>query len=128
MIPGQHYLIEEWGNSIQSPSPVELSLGVDLAGGKDRQAPSAVWHPWNAIGEDAGTQTRIAIRAAALTVFIKEYRPIAPQGAQRCATACTPQPWDRRQFSEPGTCGDDDLRIWVWLMVAFPQLDWVRLL
>ena len=35
MIPGHHYLIEAWGNSIRSPSLVELSLGVDLAAGKD---------------------------------------------------------------------------------------------
>ena len=71
MIPGRHCLIEAWGNRIQSPSLVEPLLGVDVAGGKDRQALSVVWHPWIDIWEDVGAQTRVTIRAAALPVFIK---------------------------------------------------------
>jgi hypothetical protein len=83
MIPGHHHLIEAWGNTIRSPSLVELSLGVDLAAGKDWQAPPVVWRPWNEIREDVGVQTRITIRAAALTVLIKGSQAILRPGNER---------------------------------------------
>ena len=34
-IPGHRYQIEAWGKHVRSESPVELLLGVDLAGGED---------------------------------------------------------------------------------------------
>ena len=81
-IPGHRYQLEAWGKHVQSESPVELSLGVDLTGGDDWQAASAAWHPWNETGESIWVHTQVTVRAsgASLTIFLKGYHPFAVQG------------------------------------------------
>ena len=81
-IPGHRYQIQAWGKHIRSQSPVELSLGVDLTGGKDWQAASVTWHPWNETGEDIWTHTQVIVKASreAPTVFLKGHHPFAAQG------------------------------------------------
>ena len=56
-IPGHRYQIEARGKHVQSESPVELSLGVDLTGGEDWQAATVEWYPWDERGEDIWVHT-----------------------------------------------------------------------
>ena len=81
-IPGHRYQIEAWGKHVQSESPVELSLGVDLAGGGDWQAASVTWRPWDETGESVWVHTQVTVRASSpgLTVFLKGYHPFAAPG------------------------------------------------
>jgi len=81
-IPDHRYQIEVWGKHVRSQSPVELSLGVDLTGAEDWQAPSVTWHPWDETGEDTWVHTQLTVRASGetLTVFLKGYHPFAAQG------------------------------------------------
>ena len=81
-MPGHRYQIEAWGKHVQSESPVELSLGVDLTGGGDWQAATVTWHPWDETGESVWVHTQVTVRAsgASLTVFLKGYHPYAVQG------------------------------------------------
>jgi hypothetical protein len=81
-LPGHQYRVEAWGKHVRSESPVELSLGVDLNGGEDWQAPSVMWYPWSETGEDAWVHTQVTVRATgeALTLFLKGYHPFAAQG------------------------------------------------
>jgi hypothetical protein len=81
-IPGHRYQVEAWGKHVQSESPVELSLGVDLTGGENWQVASVTWHPWNETGEDIWVHTQVTVRATgeSLTVFLKGYHPFAVQG------------------------------------------------
>ncbi|MGD8598679.1 MAG: hypothetical protein PVJ26_16785, partial [Anaerolineae bacterium] len=62
-ISGHRYRIEAWGKHIRSASPVELSLGVDLAGGEDWQAASVMWYPWDGTEEEAWVHTQVTVRA-----------------------------------------------------------------
>jgi hypothetical protein len=81
-IPGHRYRIEAWGKHVRSQSPVELSLGVDLAGQEDWQAASVTWVPWDETGEDVWVHTQVTVRASGetLTIFLKGYHPLAAQG------------------------------------------------
>ena len=81
-IPGHRYQIEAWGKHVRSVAPVELSLGVDLAGGEDWQSPSVTWHPWNSAEDEVWVHTQVVVRAggSTLTIFLKGYHPAAVQG------------------------------------------------
>ncbi len=81
-IPGHRYRIEAWGKHIRSESPVELFLGVDLAGGEDWQAPSVTWQPWQEMGEDMWVHTEVTVRARGdvMTVFLKGRHPLPLKG------------------------------------------------
>jgi hypothetical protein len=81
-IPGHRYQVEAWGKHVRSQSPVELSLGVDLIGGKNWQAATVVWHPWDETEEEVWVHTQIVVRASgeSLTVFLKGHHPFAVQG------------------------------------------------
>jgi hypothetical protein len=81
-IPEHRYQIEAWGKHVQSESPVELSLGIDLTGGDDWQAATVTWHPWNETGEDVWVHTQVTVRETgqSFTVFLKGYHPFAAQG------------------------------------------------
>jgi hypothetical protein len=81
-IPGHRYQIEAWGKHVRSQSPVELSLGVDLTGAEDWQAPSVTWHAWGETGEDIWVHTQFTVRASgeSMTLFLKGYHPFAVQG------------------------------------------------
>jgi hypothetical protein len=81
-IPGHRYRIEAWGKHIRSESPVELFLGVDLAGGEDWQSASVTWYPWQETGEDVWVHTQVTVRAAGevMTVFLKGWHPVALKG------------------------------------------------
>ena len=81
-IPGYRYQIEAWGKHVQSESPVELSLGVDLTGGGNWQAATVEWYPWDETGEDIWVHTQVTVRASGetLTIFLKGYHPLAAQG------------------------------------------------
>jgi hypothetical protein len=69
-IPGHRYQIEAWGKHVRSQSPVELSLGVDLAGQEDWQAASVTWVPWDETGEDVWVHTQLTVRASGETLTI----------------------------------------------------------
>jgi hypothetical protein len=81
-IPGHRYQIEAWGKHVRSASPVVLSLGVDLSGAEDWQAPSVTWHDWDELGEDTWVHTRVTVRGRghALTIFLKGYHPSPVRG------------------------------------------------
>jgi hypothetical protein len=81
-IPGHRYQIEAWGKHVQSESPVELSLGVDLTGSENWQAATVTWHPWDETGESVWVHTQVTVRAGGpgLGVFLKGYHPFAAQG------------------------------------------------
>jgi hypothetical protein len=81
-IAGHRYRVEAWGKHIRSQAPVELSLGIDLGGGGDWQAPSVTWYPWDETAEDAWVHTQVTVQAGggALTIFLKGYHPFAAQG------------------------------------------------
>ena len=81
-IPGHRYQIEAWAKHVRSESPVQLSLGVDLTGGGDWQAPSITWHPWDETAEDTWVHTQVTVQATgtSLTIFLKGYHPFAAQG------------------------------------------------
>jgi hypothetical protein len=81
-IPGHYYQIEAWGKHIQSESPVELSLGVDLTSGGDWQAATVTWYPWDETAEDTWVHTQATVRATgpSLTIFLKGYHQFAAQG------------------------------------------------
>ena len=81
-IPGHRYQIEAWGKHVQSESPVELSLGVDLTGGEDWQAATVTWYPWDERGEDIWVHTQVTVQATgpSLTLFLKGYHQFAAQG------------------------------------------------
>jgi hypothetical protein len=65
-----------------SDSPVELSLGVDLAVGKDWQAGSVTWYPWSETNENAWAHTQVVVTATGegLPLFLKGHHPFAVQG------------------------------------------------
>jgi D-lyxose ketol-isomerase len=81
-IPGHRYQIEAWGKHVRSQSPMELSLGVDLAGQEDWQAASVTWVPWDETGEDVWVHTQLTVRASGetLTILLRGYHPFAVQG------------------------------------------------
>jgi hypothetical protein len=81
-IAGHRYRIEAWGKHIRSVAAVELSLGVDLSGGKDWRSSSVSWYPWDGRQESAWVHTQVVVRASGntLTVFLKGYHPSAVQG------------------------------------------------
>jgi predicted phosphoadenosine phosphosulfate sulfurtransferase len=67
---------------VQSESPVELSLGVDLTAGENWEVAAVTWHPWDETGEDIWVRTQVTVRATgpALTIFLKGYHQFAAQG------------------------------------------------
>jgi hypothetical protein len=81
-IAGHRCRVEVWGKHVCSASPVELFLGVDLAGGEDWQSASVTWHPWDEAQEDAWVRTQVTVQATgeAVTLFLKGYHPVAAQG------------------------------------------------
>jgi hypothetical protein len=80
--PGHRYTISAWGKHIQSASPVELALGIDLSGGQDHQAASVQWFPWDEVAEDAWVHTEETITATgpSMTIFLKAHHPQPAQG------------------------------------------------
>jgi hypothetical protein len=80
--PGHRYAISAWGKHIQSASPVELALGIDLNGGQDHQAASVQWFPWDEVAEDAWVHTEETVTATgpSMTIFLKAHHPQPAQG------------------------------------------------
>jgi hypothetical protein len=80
--PGHHYAVSAWGKHIQSASPVELALGIDLSGGQDHQAASVQWFPWDEVAEDAWVHTEETVTATgpSITIFLKAHHPQPAQG------------------------------------------------
>jgi hypothetical protein len=80
--PGHRYVISAWGKHIQSASPVELALGVDLSGGQDHQAASVQWFPWGEAAEDAWVHTEETVTATdpSMTLFLRAHHPQPAQG------------------------------------------------
>jgi hypothetical protein len=80
--PGHRYAISAWGKHIQSASPVELALGIDLSGGQDHQAASVEWFPWDQVAEDAWVHTEetVAATGPSMTLFLKAHHPQPAQG------------------------------------------------
>jgi hypothetical protein len=81
-IPGHRYQIEAWGKHIRSQSPVQIFLGVDLAGGQAWQSAAVTWYPWTETAEDIWVHTQVTVRATGenITLFLKGYHPWAAQG------------------------------------------------
>jgi hypothetical protein len=101
-ILGHGYQIEAWGKHVQSESPVELSLGVDLTSGEDWQAATVSWHPWDETGKDVWVHTQVTARATgpSLKILLKGYHQFAAQGVRRCSTTCKCSTWVRRRGSK----------------------------
>jgi hypothetical protein len=80
--PGHCYTISAWGKHIQSASPVELALGIDLSGGQDHQAAGVQWFPWDEAAEDAWVHTEETITATgpSMTIFLRAHHPEPAQG------------------------------------------------
>ncbi len=80
--PGHRYTISAWGKHIQSASPVELALGIDLSGGQDHQAASVQWFPWREVAENAWVHTEETVIATgpSMTIFLKAHHPQPAQG------------------------------------------------
>jgi len=80
--PGHRYVISAWGKHIQSASPVELALGIDLSGGQDHQAAGVQWFPWDEVVEDAWVHTEETVTATgpSMTIFLKAHHPQPAQG------------------------------------------------
>jgi hypothetical protein len=84
--PGHRYLIEAFVRREFSPTQVEVSLGVDLAGGANWQADAVQWFPWDENVDDAWARTEETVTAASelMTIFIKGSHPYPePGGALR---------------------------------------------
>jgi hypothetical protein len=80
--PGHRYVVSAWGKHIQSASPVELTLGIDLSGGQDHQAASVQWFPWDEAAEDAWVHTEetVAATGPSVTIFLRAHHPQPAQG------------------------------------------------
>ena len=59
-------------------------LKIDLTGGEDWQATSAMWHPWDEAEEGAWVHTRVTVsaRGESLTIFQKGYLPLSHPGSR----------------------------------------------
>jgi hypothetical protein len=74
---GHDYSIVAWGKHVSSPSPVELSLGVDLAGGEDHASPDVLWFPWEQPSSDMWNPAQVTVTATGnrMTIFLKGKHP-----------------------------------------------------
>jgi hypothetical protein len=84
--PGRQYKIEAYMRKESSPAPVEVSLGVDLSGGGDWQAPSVQWSAWDEDFDNQWSRTEeiVTTNGEQMTIFIKGFHPYPePGGALR---------------------------------------------
>ena len=82
VILNHRYTISAWGIHYPSPTPIELSLGIDLTGGKDYEAATVKWFPWDKTGEAIWLHTQVTIRASSpqMTIFLKAAHRVAASG------------------------------------------------
>jgi hypothetical protein len=81
-VPGHRYRVVAWSKHVKSPSPVVLTLGLDLAAGQDPASPTVQWSPWADTREDTWVQTTIEFRATGprVTLFLQAHHPFATAG------------------------------------------------
>jgi hypothetical protein len=81
---GHRYQIIAHAKHDRSISPVQMALGVDLAGGMDWTAQTVQWFAWDDPAEDTWVQTEETITATgeSMTIFIKGFHPQADQGGK----------------------------------------------
>jgi hypothetical protein len=85
-IPGHRYTVEAYMRKESSPAPVEVSLGIDLTGGTDWQAPTVQWSAWDEDFDNQWSRAEETVTAAgeSITIFIKGFHPYPePGGALR---------------------------------------------
>ncbi len=81
---GHRYSITAYAKHDRSISPVQMALGVDLAGGTEWQAETVQWFPWDNGAEDTWVSTEETVTATGenMTIFIKGQHPMAEQGGK----------------------------------------------
>jgi hypothetical protein len=84
--PGHQYKVEAHMRKESSPAPLEVTLGIDLSGGVDWQAPTVQWFPWDQDLDNQWSKTEEVVAATGerMTLFIKGFHPYPePGGALR---------------------------------------------
>lgn len=81
---GHRYNIMVYAKHDRSKSPIEMALGVDLAGGTDWTAQTIQWTAWDNGAEDTwdATEETVTATSESLTIFIKGFHPMADQGGK----------------------------------------------
>jgi len=82
VISNHRYTISAWGIHYPSPTPTELFLGVDLAGGNNYQAATVQWSPWNETEDAKWLHTQVTVRTTGttMTIFLKAVHRTAAGG------------------------------------------------
>lgn len=81
-VSNHRYRVEAMMKREFSPAKLEVSLGLDPAGGTDWQAETVQWFPWDEDLDDAWSKTEETITATgeSMTIFIKGRHPYPEPG------------------------------------------------
>ncbi|MDM8520371.1 hypothetical protein QUF64_10015 [Anaerolineales bacterium HSG6] len=81
---GHRYNISAYAKHVRSLAPVEMSLGVDMAGGTVWNSESVEWTPWDDQSEDVFTFTEREVIATgdSMTIFVRGFHPQGDQGGK----------------------------------------------
>jgi len=81
-VPGHRFRVEAWAKHVASQSPVEMALGLDVAGGTDPASAAVQWSAWADSRESVWVQTTATFAAAGpwTTLFLQAHHPFATSG------------------------------------------------